>query len=247
MGKHKGALDATIVLDGGCFLPLDDEARCSDIRGSTVGYYHSPPTMADIRVYVDGEQVDFDCLLKLGKQMEIRHYDSETTYKHGIKSARSLDNHLLHLDQLYCDDEDEEQRRFGLPVIDPAKFESMIHFNSGHFSESLVKDRWFRETVKGTAGKHIATGKRRKHLAVAHNLLVHFKLDEDERLEVLKDGEPFLSTLELGVTERLVIEFVAENSTGNKFYRDSFVAEPPKFWEPNCEDPPPLCPIRPCP
>src|SRR5215216_2918225 len=133
--------------------------------------------------------------------------------------------------------------------VDRKKFDSIIRFESGLFSGSLLKPRYFDEYRKQANGKFAHTeGCRRKLVSkpVAHNVLVQFTLDDGDALELVRDGKVIWSSKDSGAKSRLEIEVIADNTTAEKFFRLALIEKMDSYWLPNIGDPPPMCPEPPC-
>ena len=230
---------ATVILDSGCFLPVPD----SNGAYTKIGYFGSSKSISDICVKADGVDVSYPEPMNLGKkcEIEVRHVKADgTVMKSGVLGAKDFQEKLLHLSDLY--DEDD------IPAVDPAKFDCVIRFDSGHFSPALVKPRYFKKLSKQATGKFEASPDERKPVSkpIAHNVHVHFKLSNGEALELARGGEVFWSSKNVSAKERLEIEIVADNTTAEKFYRVALKGKRDSYWLPNQGDPPPMCSQPPC-
>ena len=228
---------ATVILDSGCFLPGNEKNSSTEI-----GYFQSGNAAQDIRIIADGKELQSKDLMSLGEkcQIEIRHVKEDgTIYNEGAKASPNFHDQLLHFKELYGED---------MPV-DPAKFDCILRFNSGLFFGAMLKPRSFKHYRRQTDGKYVyAPDVEPKAIdrAIAHNVHVHFKLDKGEKLQLVRDDVVFWSSDENGVSERLEIEIIADNSTAEKFYCDVLESSRDSYWVPNQGDPPPACPIYPC-
>ncbi|HST20564.1 MAG TPA: hypothetical protein VLR90_05580 [Blastocatellia bacterium] len=233
---------ATVILDSGCFVPMPDD---SDEHYAKIGYFGSSRSVSDICVRADGADAPCKNSMNLGKkcEIEVRHVKADGTIKKdGVFGVEGYHDKILHLSDLYDADD--------IPVIDFTKFDCTIRFDSGVFSPALVKPRYFKKLSKQATGEFAAQPEERKLLKklVAHNVHVNFKLKKGERLELARDGEVFWSSNDEGVNvkERLEIEFLADNTTAEKFYRTAVKGKRESYWLPNQGDPPPICPLPPC-
>lgn len=235
------AIEVTINLDSGCFLPT--KKLKTGGYSSEIGYFQNPPGIPDIRVIVDSEEKVYNVPLKLGNAnctMDVIHKNVDGTPRtDGVKAARTFHDQLLHLKDLYGEDID----------MDPSKFDCIFRFETGRLVPSMVKNRDFKESKKDRNGKFAPTGNRKNHTSVSHNVIFHFTLEKGEALELVQNGKVILSSEDLGVKTRLEIEFPVDNSVANKFYHDGFLKTRPDdvYWLPNDDDPPPNCPCPPCP
>ena len=230
---------ATVILDSGCFLPVPE----SNGRYTKIGYFGSSKSVSDICVRADGADVGYSEPMNLGKKCEIqiRHVKADDTIKkEGVRGVQGFHDKLLHLSDLYDKDD--------VPVVDPAKFDCILHFDSGRFAPALVKPRYFKKLSLQATGKFEALPEESKPVnrPIAHNIHVHFKLKNGEALELARDGEVFWSSKDVGAKERLDIEIVADNTTADKFYRVALKGKRDSYWLPNQGDPPPMCSQPPC-
>lgn len=242
-------IEVTINLDSGCFLPRkeigykQDPARAKPAKPAyscLVGYFQNDGEVPDIRVFADSEEIDIGKPIKLGCEnctYEVRHNRADgSVVRDGVKWAPTFHKQLLHMRDLYGYDISRDQ----------AKFDCVFLFETGLFQPSMVKNRAFKEARKQPDGSYVPTGKRTRREAIAHNVLVHLTLEDGDTLELLKNGEVFLSSEKLTIKKRLDIEVPTDNSVGNKFYGDAFATEETVYWLPNECDPPPGCQQPPC-
>ena len=232
-------IQATVILDSGCFLPMRDAA---DKNSTEIGYFESSRSVPDIRVRVDGIETIQTEQLNLGKncKIEVRHMKSnDQPKKDGVKGSPTFHDELLHMKDLYGSH---------MPV-DRAKFDCVIRFDSGLFCGALIKPRHFKEHKKQANGKYEYTENCARKLVkkpIAHNVFVHFKLKAGEYLEITKNDAVLWSSKDSGAKDRLEIEIIADNSTTDKFYRHALKEKRDSYWLPNDNDPPPVCPDLPC-
>jgi hypothetical protein len=231
-------VQVTITLDSGCFLPLESEKQTY----SEVGYFQSDDSVSDIRVLIDGEQEEPVQQMKLGKdcQIEVRHVRADNSINtDGVTCSPSFHGNLLHMKHLYGEH----------APVEKAKFDCVLRFDSGRFCPSMVKGRSFKEHTKQSDGSFkFQTGNAKKLVGqpVAHNVLVLYKLEDDEALELARDDKPFWTSKGKKIEDRIDIEIVADNTTAEKFFRHALKDERDSYWLPNQGDPPPNCPIPPC-
>lgn len=232
-------IQATVVLDSGSFLPMPEDNRCSCTE---IGYFQSSRSVSDIRVVADGNQVNAAEKMNLGKKchIEVRHVKADGSInKGGVTASDTFHDELLQLKDLYDD----------VMPVDRAKFDCILHFDSGHFCGALLKPRKFKEHRRQANGKYAFTegaGEKMINKPIAHNVYIHFKLKKGEALELARDGEVFWSSKDSGAKDRLEIEIVADNTTAEKFYRVALKGKRDSYWLPNNGDPPPQCPEPPC-
>ena len=133
--------------------------------------------------------------------------------------------------------------------VDRAKFDCVISFDSGLFCAALIKPRYFNEHRKQTDGKFKYTqgcGRKLVKKPIAHNVFVHFKLNNGETLEIVKDNEVIWSSKDCSAKDILEIVIIADNTTTDKFYRQALKDKRDSYWLPNDGDPPPVCSDPPC-
>jgi len=231
-------VQATVILDSGCFLPGDDE------KLTEVGYFQSDQSAYDIRVIADGREWQFDELRSLGQNctVEIRHVKADgTVNREGAWAAEGFHDHILHLKELYDKKEETE--------VDRDKFDCVLQFNAGLFCAALIKPRKFRLQAPepdGNLAYVTAEAPRPTMQPIAHNVHVHFNLADGEAIELARNDEVFWSSNQVSPTARLEIEVIADNDTAEKFYCQALRNSRSSYWLPNQGDPPPVCPTDPC-
>lgn len=234
-------VQVTVTLDSGSFLQKTG-AFCE------IGYFECEPTVSDIKIFIDGDQVDdipspFKlCVAGRKCSIEVRHKDKNgVTNTNGPRTSKSIDDYLLHLERLY---EGKHQ------PVERANFDCVIRFDSGHLRASMVKKRDFKEHKKQPDGSYKPDPNVPPKTVgpIAHNLVVHFTLAADEALELARDGNAFWTSKDKIIHERLEIEIAADNFTAAKFFRHALKdAAKDSYFLPNQGDPPPSCPEPPCP
>jgi hypothetical protein len=231
-----GALLARVILDSGCFLTTPE-------RGfAEIGYFQSSRNFPDIKVRVDGYDVNFSEPMHLGKKskIEIRHVRNDGTIeREGTKRSRDFHEKLLHLKDLYGED----------ISVDRTKFDCIIQFNSGRFAAAMVKPRLFKKRTNQAVKQSAVLPDDKPKLvkkSIPQTVYVHFKLDEGEALEFARDGKVFWSSRGTDAKKRLDIEIVADNATAEKFYCLALKGARDSYWLPNEGDPPPMCSVPPC-
>jgi hypothetical protein len=234
------AIEVTIDFDSGCFLPT--KPLESGGYSSEIGYFQNPEGIADIRVFVDNSERQYDPPLKLGCDnctIDVVYRDALGKPKtDGVKPCKTFHDQLLHLKDLY-----------GEHIhLEPSKFDAIFRFESGGLVPSMIKPRWFKEGKK-EGGTFIPTGNRKERPPVSHNICFHFTLEKGETLELVSNGKTILSSEDLGANNLIKLEFPVDNAVANKFFYYAFQYTPPddKYWLPNDGDPPPSCPCPPCP
>jgi hypothetical protein len=230
-------IQATVILDSGCFIPLENDGAFTEI-----GYFQSSDSISDIRVIVDGKEMFDSEPLNLGKKckVEVRHVKANGKVVKGKPvGAYGFHDKLLHLKDVYGKD---------MP-IDETKFDCILHFDTGLFCAAMVKPRAFRKHNKPNGGKlAMMADEKPKQLkkAIAHNVHVLFKLQKGDALELARNGEVFWSSKDSGAKDRIELEVVADNTTSEKFYVGALKEKQLIYWMPNNGDPPPMCPEPPC-
>lgn len=142
LNTSKGVVQARIILNSGCFLPIpkEDERKYLEI-----GYFQSGKSISDINIQVDGRNLVFPMGLNMGKKciVEVLHKKADGKInKKSLRFSDTLNNDLLHLKELY-----------GRNVsVDRSKFDCLVRFNSGYFSPMLIQPVAFRELSKQSDG-----------------------------------------------------------------------------------------------
>jgi len=218
----------TLVLDSGAFLENIDD----DPDELNVGYFESDKDnngneVSDIRVYGNGELLP-SRHHKLGKgTINITLINNKAAVK-GVTIADSLKKNLLRKTELFGNNP---------PEYDRNGFDCVLHFTAGHFRCSKVKDRRFVEATVGTWQK---TGPDKHTRPIAHDVLVHYELQDGEKLEIERINGPVLFTTEdlPAGTRHVEIEILTNNSTATKFFCTAFDLQGRKTcWLPNQGDP----------
>ena len=226
-------MNVTLTLDNGCFLP--GHPGCVEI-----GCYQSPEQVADLRVYVDGEEKEYANPLKLGKgnyTLELRHTRAGGEVNStGVQESSNFRACLTSLTELYGD----------VVEVDRARFDSVLRLTSGHLRPSVIKKRAFMETVKRPDGTMKPTGEWKEVSQVAHGVVVHFELGEGDNWDIVREGKRLLVASELGAVRRLEIHLAAYDETGARIYRDAFRHERKTYWFPDGCDEGPSGPYPPC-
>ena len=226
---------ATIVLDSGTFLTKEGPHR-------EIGYFQSEDNVSDIRIYADGEEIkNVPDPFKLGTgDIQVRHLNADGSPKQtGVDISTAFHDQLLHLNALYGDHQ----------AVERTNFDCIIRFETGQFCASMVKKRLFKEHKKQKDGsyKNDVQDSPREIGPIAHNVAVHYSLEDKEALELTRNGVTFWSSKDYRIKERFEIEVVADNSTAEKFFMHSFKDHgKDSYWMPNQGDPPPTCPAPPC-
>lgn len=221
-------MHVTIVLDSGAFLQNIDE----DPSELDVGYFqcdsdHGGNPVPDIRAYAGAEATSVR-EEKLGKGRINVVRTSTSPAVTGIRFSHSLKQNLLRKRDLYSDP---------VPDYNRGNFDCTIHFTSGNFRCSKVKDRRFKE-VSLNSGE--VTGNEQFVRPIAHDVVVHFHLADGEELRLERsDGTVLFSTTDVVAGSKHVeIELLANNSTAVKFFRDALdLTGRASCWLPNQGDP----------
>ena len=235
-------IQATVILDSGCFLTMPPPEE-NIPRATEIGYFLSSDSIPDIKVRADGHDVKAPELADLGgnSRIEVRHVGADGKVKRdGVKGAKGFQKKLLHLKDLYG------KRP---PAIDRGTFDCIIRFECGLFCPALVKPRSFKEHKKQESGEYqSANNARTKDLKklIMHNVFIHFMLENGEELQIIRNRKVIWSSKGSRAKTRLDLEFVADNTTTEKFYGMALKEEPESYWMPNWGDPPPVCSQPPC-
>jgi hypothetical protein len=190
-------IQATVILDSGCFLKggEGDTGKYTEI-----GYFGSSKFVSYIRVFADGmEKVDSQPI-NLGKKcrVEVQHLKADGEHTEGVKALPTFHGQLLHMKDLYGQH---------MPM-DHSRFDCVLRFESGNFCGSFVKPRYFAKRGRQANGRFEHTqecGRKPLSKPIAHNVVVHFKLNEANALELARDGEAFWSSKDSSAKEQLVL------------------------------------------
>ena len=220
----------TITLDSGAFLQdINKDPSELDVGYFQCGKEHTTgKEVPDIHAYADGDKIPVKHD-KLGRgTVNVIHTKGNIPVK-GIKIADSLKKNLLRKEDLYG--------QGTAPAYNWQNMECTIHFSSGQFRCSKVKDRRFVE-VPLAGGQ--PTGNDKYVRPIAHDVLVHFQLADDEQLRLERENGPVLfSTEDLAPgTQHVEIELVSNNATAVQFFREALDLKGRKHcWLPNQGDP----------
>ncbi len=229
-------IEVVVVLDSGTLSCLKDTPDHCDI-----GYFQCLSNWPDINVFVDRKGQDTSVPNKLGagaRLIEVVHKDASGSMKRNdIQHAPNFGSSLLKLSDLYGHD----------VQVDWKSMDFILRFYSGYFVPSMVKQRDFKKYQSDAKNGMSFTGEKVSLDPIAHNIVVYFNLDDGETFELIADNTTILSSSSLAVSQKLVIEVLADNSTADKFYCSCLMGGLTEYWMPNQGDPPPNCPTRPCP
>jgi esterase/lipase superfamily enzyme len=229
-GDRSMGIGARIILDSGSFISPKEELGYPSCR---VGYFQCQPYCPDVRIYVDGEEIE---PLKLSREggmgsnvIDIVHVKAKGKGKAlaGVKNSATIDKQLLRRSDLYN----------GKDVgVDEEKFDWILQFHDGSFRSSMVKARYFKEVDAN--GSPLRT-RRRRVGPIAHDVVVSYDLADGDELKLVRDGQTLLSSKSLkGLRSRLDLEILAEDDTALKYYLRS-IGKRESYWVPNQGQPPP--------
>ena len=230
--KRTVIMRVTLTLDNGCFLKPARDYR-------EIGCYQRADLVSDLRVYVDGEEVEHSRLLKLGSGnslVELRHTTASGEVVRNRLESSNLDAYLARLDELYAE----------TVGVDRGSFDAVLRIESGHLRPSIVKARAFMETEKQPDGTMKPTGTWKELPSVAHEVVVNFELYSGDNWEMISDGKILLSVKDLGARLSVDIHLAADDETGLRIYRDAFSNERRNYWFPDGCDEGPSGPFPPC-
>ena len=205
-----------------------------------VGCYQSTDPVSDLRVYVDGEEETTSHPIKLGSEnsrvtMRQRRSTGEVA-SNGVIESANLRASVARLRDLYGHDVE----------VDEGKFDFVLRIESGYLRPSVLKRRAFMETERQPDGTMKTTGKWKELSPVAHGVVVHFELADDDSWELVRNGEVLLSTKELGAIASVAIDLATDDDAGEKVYRDAFKQESATYWFPDGCNEGPSGPYPPC-
>ena len=226
-------MNVTVTLDGGCFLD-------SDPSFGEVGCFRSNDSDSDLRVYVDGEEATASHLIRLGSEnagvVMRRRTSGGQVSGDGVLESPNLRSSIARLKDLYGYD----------VAVDRASFDYILRIESGSLRPSVIKSRAFMETEKQPDGSMKPTGKWKELNPVAHCVVVHFELGDEDSWEIVGNGEVLFSTSELRGAGSVAIELATDDDAGERVYRDAFKQEPPTYWFPDGCNEGPSGPYPPC-
>ena len=218
-------VQVSIVLDSGMFLT--DAAEPHE-QFAEIGYF-----LPHIVVYGDYSEIDTIDLDHAPSTSRLIHVqkldDQDKEILDGVNYSRDFLATLLRRKELY----DERP-----PEILRSRFDWIFSFHSGNFRASSVKERVFKE-VEGYT--HQPSGNRRILRPIAHDVVVHIDLKENERLVFVNDKDLIWSSADnRNITKRFDIEIVAPHRTAENYFRDAFNHNGSNYWLPNQGDPDPV-------
>jgi hypothetical protein len=222
------ATNATIVLDSGVFL-----GGVATPGPWDVGYFGSASSIPDIRVFADGKAVDIKPPLRIPTDkstLEIQHLGADGKVKQDPLADDQLRVHRLTLDKLYGQDKE----------IDDTTFDCIIRFHSGYFRPSMIKTRKFKLDPPPAAP---GSDTYKSIDCIAHNVVVHYTVDDQEELRLVKGGQTIWSTKGQSSSSKLLeLEFIADHANAERYYCDCLKGHTGARWLPNQGDPPPNWP-----
>ena len=226
-------MNVTVTLDGGCFLDWDPSFV-------EVGCCRSNDSVSDLRVYVDGEEATASHLIRLGNEnarvvMRRRTFGGQVPGD-GVRESANLRSSIARFKDLYGYD----------VAVDRASFDYILRIESGSLRPSVIKSRAFMETEKQPDGSMKPTGKWKELNPVAHCVVVHFELTDEDSWEMVRNGDVLFSTREFSEARSVAIELATDDDAGEKVYRDAFKQEPATYWFPDGCNEGPSGPYPPC-
>jgi len=243
-------INVTVTLDSGSFLPMT-EKYCE------IGYFVCERSCSDIKIFIDGEEPDglpdpFKlCDAGARSTIEFRHNDINDGTKEGIDVGKSFHRQLLHFKELYENNLGLERELYEQNLaVERERFDCVLMFRSGHFRASMIKKRDFKTHTVLPNGSllHDKTIEPRTFGPIAHNMIVSFSLAPGESFELARDNKVFWTSKGKTIKERLEIEVAVDNATAVKFYKEALRdSNKTSYLLPNQGDPPPSCPLPPCP
>jgi hypothetical protein len=220
-------IQISLVLDSGVFL---NELYEENYPNSRVGYF-----APEFKIYGDWRSIKGPDLSRapLGSRViEVRLIDAAgNEKKDGVVFSQDFRNHILLRKTIYEDDD------YSPPVIE-TRFDWIFNFDSGFFRCSSVKNRFFKQ-VNGQT--HQSNGKRQEYVEIAHDVVVHYELATEERLEIAVGEVVLWRTSDFsGVESRFDIEVIAPHATAENYFRDALDHRGNDYWLPNQGDPDPV-------
>ena len=238
-------IQISVVLDSGVFLNLVEDEKYPECR---IGYFApdfkvygdwkpipcndltepiSPPDPAQPNAYSDSMWA------RIGsREIVFSLFDAKgNEKKDGVILSEALREHLLLRKTIY------EGEDYSPPIIE-ARFDWIFKFSSGFFRCSSVKDRFFKQC---SGVSHAPNSKRKRFNKIAHDVVVHFELEQGERLVMTIGDKVFWNSSDYkDVTKRFDIEVIGPHATAENYYRDALDYQGKDYWLPNQGDPGPM-------
>jgi len=218
----------SITINGGIFLTQRKEDL--GYKYWDVGYFECDPAYPDLRIYVDGDELNVAPPVKLGAKggtIDIRLDKGPKGSQTGVSNSNTFHRDIIQRRTLYNED---------IPV-DESKLDSVLRFHFGSFRPSMVKKRFFKQY--DPAGK-LVSPQRRDLGAIAHNVVMQFDLDDGDKLTIANGTKSYFEKLIDGsVRDRLEIDILADDSTALRYFCHCVDPGRDYYWVPNQGNPPP--------
>ena len=226
----------SVLLDSGMFLNVLSVGLSPDCR---IGYF-----APEFKVYGDWELIKGPALpnpITDSRVINFRVFDKlGEEKKEGVYFLEDLVENILLRQTIYAN------ASYSPPVIE-TRFDWIFNFTTGVFRCSSVKNRNFKQCDGRT---HQLNGNRQEYKDIAHDVVVHFELDQGERLEIAIGDQVLWTTtgpqvlVKTGevkeVVSRFDIEVIAPHATAENYFRDALDHRGNDYWLPNQGDPDPV-------
>jgi hypothetical protein len=221
----------SITINGGVFLTKKDQDKDKlkyDYRD--VGYFECEAGFPDVRIYVDGNEVQLPTLLKLGTNgglIDIALEKKGMGIETGVAIGNTFSRDVLQRQRLY---------QAKMPFHEE-KLDSVLRFHSGLFRPSMVKRRYFKQ--------HDPTGALTNPVKqdigpIAHNIIIDYGLEDGDKLTISSATQTYYErVIDSTIQDRLEIEILADDPTTLKYFCDCVEPGLPFYWIPNPGLPPP--------
>jgi hypothetical protein len=213
-----------IVLDTGAFLPEKSPGQSY----IDVGYFE-PQGPTNITVSVDGVETNIPDI-KFGtnnEQIDIHHLDAQNIIKEGVRLSTDFTADLLRKNELYGAD---------VPLYKDDAFDCILRLRSGDFDSAEKGPATFKEYFV-VGGGH--TGQIHTTRPIANDIVVDYKLEDGEKLKIIRGKEELLSTETIGAGAREIkITILNDTSTIPKYGKQALVHKGQRCWMANPNPPP---------
>lgn len=226
----------SVLLDSGMFLEELTEGLSPYCR---IGYF-----APEFKIYGDWKLVKGPDLRKASTNTRMISFrvinKAEEEKKKGVYFMDDLLDNILLRKDIYAGAD------FSPPVIE-TRFDWIFNFNYGIFRCSSVKNRAFKQVDGRT---NLINGERHIFENIAHDVVIHYELEQGDRLEIVAGDQVLWSSADpqvmvkneetVDVVSRFDIEVIAPHATAENYFRDALDHKGNDYWLPNQGDPDPV-------